>query len=102
MNPIEKVLKFLVAALGNLIADAVQIEAAVPTFTGILGGITVISHQGGAVGQIAGAIVTVGSGAALALPKIVSAGKTAESELTQLLDHVEGKPAPAPPPTVGS
>lgn len=83
-------LKFLVNALGNLIADAAQIEAAVPTVTGILSGIFLVNGSGGAAGHIGSAIGIAGSSLALALPKIVTVGKQVETDFELLLTKATG------------
>jgi hypothetical protein len=99
-----KVGKFLVTALGNLVADVVQIEAFVPAVTAVVAGIVAASGKvgstGGDIQVIAGWGTTVLSGIVVALPKIAGIGKQAETELELLLKHIQPTPAPTPPPVV--
>ena len=92
MTQIRTAVRFLIAAVANLISDVAQIEAAVPTVTGILGVIAATTPASGTVGRIVGGVVSVGSAIALALPKISTGLKQAESDLETLLGHAQARP----------
>ena len=95
--------KFLVTALGNLIADLAQIEALLPTATGAVGAVVALGAKtgttGGNVQVIAGGATAVLSAVVIAIPKAVKAAKQARTELELLLEHVQPTPATPKTPT---
>jgi hypothetical protein len=78
-------LRVLAALLGNLIADAAQIEAALGTVGTIAGVVLAASGGNPQAVRIAGAVLSAVSVLTVAVPKAVAAAKTAETDLEAAL-----------------